>query len=312
MKGVFVTRAVVADRRFLGLRSRLQKSACFFAAASKMPTRSPARSRAPRTLSVVVPCYEEALNVKPLTTRLFKALRAAKLEAELLLVDDDSGQGTVDTLAAVAALQKDGYAVRAHVRRRHEGSGLSSAVVLGIGMARHAVVLVMDADLQHEPESVPAVAAPVLDGAADFSVGSRHVGGGEVDGSWPLARRVISWGATALARPLTACSDPMSGFFCLRRDTFDRGAAVGLNPMGYKIGLELMVRCGCARVAEVPITFRDREAGASKLTMKQNVLYLRHLAHLYAFAYPKTLALALAALVALAAAAVRLALALLS
>ena len=104
----------------------------------------------------------------------------------------------------------------------------------------------------------------------------------------------------------------MSGFFCLRRDTFDRGAAVGLNPMGYKIGLELMVRCGCARVAEVPITFRDREAGASKLTMKQNVLYLRHLAHLYAFAYPKTLALALAALVALAAAVVRLALALLS
>ena len=277
-----------------------------------MPARSPARSRTPRTLSVVVPCYEEALNVKPLTTRLFKALRAAKLEAELLLVDDDSGQGTVDTLAAVAALQKDGYAVRAHVRRRHEGSGLSSAVVLGIGMARHAVVLVMDADLQHEPESVPAVAAPVLDGAADFSVGSRHVGGGEVDGSWPLARRVISWGATALARPLTACSDPMSGFFCLRRDTFDRGAAVGLNPMGYKIGLELMVRCGCARVAEVPITFRDREAGASKLTMKQNVLYLRHLAHLYAFAYPKTLALALAALVALAAAVVRLALALLS
>ena len=69
-----------------------------------------------------------------------------------------------------------------------------AAVVLGIGMARHAVVLVMDADLQHEPESVPAVAAPVLDGAADFSVGSRHVGGGEVDGSWPLARLDVSGG----------------------------------------------------------------------------------------------------------------------
>ena len=245
-------------------------------------------------LSVVVPCYEEADNIKPLCTRLFKACRAAKLSVELLLVDDDSGAGTKATERVVAALQKDAYNIRMHIRRRGEGRGLSSAVVLGIEKAAHATVLCMDADLQHEPESVPAVAAPVLSGAADFAVGSRNVGGGSIGGDWPLIRRVISWGATALARPLAPCSDPMSGFFCLRKETFARGAAAGLNPMGYKIGLELMVRCRCKAVQEVPITFRDREAGESKLTMKQNLLYLRHLAHLYWFKMPRTVAVLVA------------------
>jgi len=101
---------------------------------------------------------------------------------------------------------------------------------------------------------------------------------------WPLIRRIISWGATALARPLTSCSDPMSGFFALPRSTLNR--AKSLNPTGYKIGLELMVRCRCTEIAEVPIRFRDREQGESKLTMKQNLLYLAHLARLYWFAYP--------------------------
>ena len=244
-------------------------------------------------LTVVVPTYEEADNIKPLCTRLFKACRAAKLTVELLLVDDDSGAGTEATERVVAVLQKDAYDIRMHIRRRHEGRGLSSAVVLGIEKATHPTVLCMDADLQHEPESVPAVAAPVLAGAADFAVGSRNVGGGSIGGDWPLIRRVISWGATALARPLAACSDPMSGFFCLRKETFAHGAAAGLNPMGYKIGLELMVRCRCEKIQEVPITFRDREAGESKLTMKQNLLYLRHLAHLYWFKMPRTVAVLL-------------------
>jgi dolichol-phosphate mannosyltransferase len=102
---------------------------------------------------------------------------------------------------------------------------------------------------------------------------------------WPLIRRIISWGATALAKPLTSCSDPMSGFFALPRSTFER--AKYLNPTGYKIGLELMVRCKCQNIVEVPIQFRDREAGESKLTMKQNLLYLAHLARLYWFVYPK-------------------------
>lgn len=274
-------------------------------------------------LSVIVPTYEEAENVRPLCTRLFEATRAAGLDVELLLVDDDSGQGTADTRRIVEQLRRAGYNIHVRVREKREGKGLSSAVLLGLRTAKNRVLLVMDADLQHEPESVPAVAAPVLTGQAEFAVGSRNVTGGQVAEGWPLVRRVISQGATLLARPLTTCSDPMSGFFCLSRRVLQRAEEGGVNPMGYKIGLELMVRSRCKAVAEVGITFRDRcaprspraraqhahpaaptltshshgrcvprrgcrysEHGESKLTMKQNLLYLKHLAHLYIFAYP--------------------------
>jgi len=222
--------------------------------------------------------------VEALTKRLFKATLAANLDVELVLVDDDSGQDTVETLRAVDRLKNEGYNVRVRVRRSQEGKGLSSAVLVGLRETDRDYCLVMDADLQHEPESVPSILAPVMSGQGDFAVGSRHVGGGETSQDWPLIRRVISWGATALARPLTSCSDPMSGFFALSRSTFER--AKYLNPTGYKIGLELMVRCRCKKIVEVPIQFRDREAGESKLTMKQNLLYLTHLARLYWFSYP--------------------------
>ena len=235
-----------------------------------------------RELSVVVPTYEEAMNIEPLCKRLFAATAKAGITTELYIVDDDSGQGTLDTVKVVDGLKKD-YDIKLHIRRKGEGSGLSSAVILGLRNAAYGTLLVMDADLQHEPEAVPAVALPIFEGTGDFSVGSRNTDGGKVE-DWPLHRKLISGGATALALPLASCSDPMSGFFCLSRDTFKKGT--GLNPMGYKIGLELMVRCGCTKVVEVPITFRDREAGESKLTMKQNLLYVMHLAHLYWFKSP--------------------------
>ena len=235
-------------------------------------------------LSIVVPAYDEALNIRPLTERLFAATRAAKLEAELIVADDESS-GSEATQEVVKALAAEGYSVRLHARRRTEGRGLSSAVLLGFQQARHEAVLCMDADLQHEPEAVPAVAAPILAGTADFSVGSRNVGGGGLGFEWSPIRRIISAGATSLAWPLSSSSDPMSGFFCLRKATLARGADSGINAMGFKIGLELMVRCRCQTVVDVPITFQERIAGESKLSMKQNVLYVRQLASLYVFKF---------------------------
>lgn len=236
-----------------------------------------------KAVSVVVPCYEEALNVRPLCERLFAATKKAGLETELLLVDDYSGQGSKDTQDVVQQLRKEGYKIDVKVRMPEEGKGLSSAVLAGLKMAKHETMLVMDADLQHEPESVPDVAGPILRGEADFAVGSRHVEGGKAE-NFPLVRQLISFVATALAYPLTPSTDPMSGFFAISKTTFNRGCA-NINPMGFKIGLELMVRCGCKNVKDVPITFRDREAGESKLTMKQNFYYLQHLAYLYWFKY---------------------------
>ena len=115
----------------------------------------------------------------------------------------------------------------------------------------------------------------------------------------PVHYRVLSAGATMLARPLSSSTDPMSGFFCLSRETLARGKAAA-NPVGFKIGLELAVRCGVARVTDVPITFQERVAGESKLSMKQNVLYLRQLLALYWFKFKLTLLALAAALVAVA------------
>ena len=221
---------------------------------------------AAKTLSVVVPAYDEALNIRPLTERLFAATRAAKLETELIVADDESS-GSEATREVVEALAKEGYSVRLHARRRSEGRGLSSAVLLGFQQARYEAVLCMDADLQHEPEAVPAIAAPVLAGSADFAVGSRNVGGGGLGFEWSLVRRIISAGATSLAWPLSRSSDPMSGFFCLRKATLARSADAGVNTMGFKIGLELMVRCRCTAVVDVPITFRERLTLTLTLTL---------------------------------------------
>ncbi|KAH9256632.1 hypothetical protein BASA81_005136 [Batrachochytrium salamandrivorans] len=235
-------------------------------------------------VSIVVPTYKESKNIELLTRRIFQTLaKCPEIQAQLFLVEDDSGEDTLETKRIVDRLSKD-FPIRLRIRTPNQGKGLSSAVLLGLRETTSEYLVVMDADLQHEPESLPDLLAPVLSGQAEFAIGSRNALGAETSESWPLVRRVISWGATALARPLTSCGDPMSGFFALPRTTLDR--AKYLNPTGYKIGLELMVRCRVKEVIEVPIQFRDREFGESKLTMKQNILYVQHLARLYWFAYP--------------------------
>ncbi|EGD78657.1 hypothetical protein PTSG_01636 [Salpingoeca rosetta] len=232
-----------------------------------------------KKLSVVVPTYNETDNIRPLVTRLFAATKKAGIEAEVLIMDDES-KGTPETERIVAMLSAEGYNVRIHVRRRSEGRGLSSAVLLGFEKAKYETMLCMDADLQHEPESVPAVAAPVLNKKAEFSVGSRNIRGGGLGFDWSMTRRLISSTATMLARPLTPSTDPMSGFFCTTKTVLNR-AKDRCNPIGFKIGLEIMARCRCDPVADVAITFRERVAGESKLTMKQNIQYVEQLLYLY-------------------------------
>ena len=117
----------------------------------------------------------------------------------------------------------------------------------------------------------------------DFVIGSRYVRGGSIDPTWSMFRRWNSRIASLLARGLTAVRDPMAGYFALKQSTFARAAE--LRPMGYKIGLELIVRCDCGCVREVPIDFQDRVCGESKLSLAQQWLYLRHLGRLYAAKY---------------------------
>merc|ERR1711907_914615 len=197
-------------------------------------------------LSVVVPTYNETKNIRPLCERLFKACRAANITVDLWYMDDESS-GTPETEKIVEELRKEGFSASIHVRRKGEGRGLSSAVLLGFDRAKYDTMLCMDADLQHEPEAVPGVAAPVLNGDAEFSMGSRYVSGGGFGFEWSFIRRAISLGATALCKPLTSCTDPMSGFFCVNKATLARGRD-SINPIGFKIALEIMVRCRCKKV----------------------------------------------------------------
>ncbi len=232
----------------------------------------------PPLVSVVVPAWNEAENLPLLVPRVDAAL--AGVAYEVVVVDDGSRDGTPAACAELATR----YPVRLVVRDAPE-HGLSGAVLRGIAESRGATVVVMDADLQHPPERLPALLA-ALDGGADFALGSRYVAGGSTDGHWTLFRKVNSWVATALARPFAGrVRDPMSGFFALRRETLDR--ARRLTPLGYKIALELMCKCRVRQVVEVPIHFGLRTRGQSKLTLAQQFRYLEHLSRLYDFTFPR-------------------------
>jgi dolichol-phosphate mannosyltransferase len=258
------------------------------------PGGTAAEADAPK-LSVVVPTFNERENLPRLAEALFRALDGAGVRGELVVVDDDSPDGTAEAALEIAGRDpappqagearpgeedrrsSGGTLHPVHVLVRRGRKGLSSAVLEGVAAARAPVVCVMDADLSHPPEAVPLLYYEVLSGA-DIAVGSRLVEGGGVE-DWPLGRRLISKGATLLARPLTPVHDPMSGFFCFRRSLV-RGAR--LEPEGYKILLEILARCDIARAVEVPYIFRDRRAGRSKLSGRVMRQYLRHLLRLYA------------------------------
>ena len=237
-----------------------------------MPNTSPAPETADRNVSIIVPTFREAANIAPLAERIDAALSGTGIEWELLLVDDDSGDGSE---AVVAELSRR-LPVRMVVRREPPRD-LSLAVIEGIGLSRFDRLVVMDADLSHPPERIVDLLA-ALDGGCDMVIGSRYAPGGIVDSSWSLYRVLNSRLATWLARPLVKCADPMAGFFATRRSALPDLQT--LRPMGYKIALELMVR-GRLRVREIPIDFRDRSVGFSKMNWRQQIRFVRHLSRLY-------------------------------
>ncbi len=223
-------------------------------------------------VSIVVPTFREAENLPALAGRIEAVLSGRGLEWELILVDDDSRDG----IEAVAGELARRLPVRLEVRR-DSPRDLSRSVLRGIGRSRSGRIVVMDADLSHPPERIPDL-VQALDGGCDMAVGSRYAPGGRIERGWGLWRFLNSCAATLLARPLTDCADPLSGFFALDRRALPD--LTRLRPIGYKIGLELMVR-GRLRVAEIPIDFADRSQGASKMGLRQQVDYLRHLKRLY-------------------------------
>jgi dolichol-phosphate mannosyltransferase len=228
-------------------------------------------------VSIVIPTFREHDTLVELLPTLFRVLARAGLAAEVIVVDDDSRDGTEALCEKLAAA----HAVRLVTRR--DERGLATAVLHGLRAARGNICVVMDADFSHPPEAVPALVAAAKSPDCDMAIGSRYVVGGAVDRNWGWFRRLNSRVASLLARGLTSAADPMAGFFAIRTEQLKRAAAI--RPIGYKIALELIVRCDCRRIVEVPISFHDRRIGKSKLSLAQQWLYLRHLARLYAARY---------------------------
>ena len=229
-------------------------------------------------LSVIIPTFREISNLEAMAVAIDTVLVKEGILYEVIFVDDNSQDGSEELGARLAQ--------RLPVRMivRHEEKGLATAVLEGLDVARGEFVLVMDADLSHPAERIPDMLAKLESGAHDFVVGSRYVAGGSLDPSWTWFRHLNSKVATLLALPLARVRDPMSGFFAFRRAAMPERRL--LSPIGYKIGLELLVKGEFKKPGEVPIHFADRVHGYSKLSWKEQVRYLRHLRRLYQFRFP--------------------------
>ena len=223
--------------------------------------------------SVVIPTYNEAGGIERLIVTLSEVFRSHGLDGELIVVDDNSPDGTgaiVDRLALT-------YPVRC--LHRPGKMGLSSGVIDGWKFARpeSEALGVMDADFSHDANVLPQMVAALASGEYGLAIGSRYVPGGGIE-NWPLKRKITSLVAIALAKPLTPVRDITSGFFLVRRRALE---GVELDPIGFKIGLEVIAKAHYGRALEVPYVFTDRVAGTSKLNQSEIFNYLRQLGRIY-------------------------------
>ncbi len=222
-----------------------------------------------KAVSIVIPTYNEKDNIVPLIQRINNAM--AGYDYEVVFIDDNSADGTADLVRSLSSQ----YPAKVVVRK--DKRGLASAVIDGLGYVSSRTVVVMDADLQHPPEVIPALVREIM-GGADIVTASRYCPGGSCPQDWGVVRKLLSRGAIMLAHALLPAtrksSDPMSGFFAFNQDVVD-GAQ--LNPIGYKILLEVLMEGKFQRAAEVPYHFDTRSGGESKLSSRQQIEYLKQL-----------------------------------
>ncbi|NEO99688.1 MAG: glycosyltransferase [Symploca sp. SIO2E9] len=243
---------------------------------SELPKPFKSFDEAPIKLSLIIPTYKEAANVQTIVDQLSSLLDEALPQAyELIIVDDNSPD---DTWKIAQELMPKYPQLQ--VMRRVNERGLSSAVIRGWQASRGEVLGVIDADLQHPPELLLKLWGEIQRGG-DMAVASRHVDGGGVS-DWSIVRRFLSRGAQILGLIILPgvigrVSDPMSGYFMVRRKCI---IGQRLNPLGYKILIEVLARGRVPWIGEVGYVFQERQEGESKVTSKQYVDYLRHLIRL--------------------------------
>ena len=225
------------------------------------------------TLSLVIPTYNESRGLEALIERVYGVLDGAGIPAEIVVVDDNSPDGTGEVAENLARR----FTMK--VVHRSGKLGLSSAVIDGWAVASGKILGVMDADLSHDSEILPDMVASITEGGAEVAVGSRYIPGGGL-GEWPWFRQVTSKVAVLLGRPICPVHDVTSGYLMFRRSVIQ---GVTLDPIGFKIGLEVLVRGRYETFTEVPYTFVDRAAGKSKFGMHEIRNYLVQLLRLGLF-----------------------------
>lgn len=223
------------------------------------------------SFSLIIPTYNEKDNIRLLLDCLRETLGASE-EVEIIVADDDSPDLTWQIVENYALLDK-----RIKVFRRIKNKGLSKAVIEGFINAKGDILGVMDADLSHDHKILPKMISAVRDEGYDLVVGSRRIPGGGAD-KWPWYRKISSDIATVIAKTILdiKLSDPMSGYFTLKRELFEK-VKQEINPRGYKILLEIYVRSNPPRVKEVPFIFKDRKQGYSKVNTKVMLQYMQML-----------------------------------
>lgn len=225
-------------------------------------------------ISIILPTYNEAENLPIIIPRIFNILEKAGIAAEVIVIDDNSPDGT----GKIAQRISNKYPVKVNIRKNKRGLG--TAILKGLQMARGEICVVMDTDLSHPVEAIPDMIKLIIEKKADMTLGSRYIeGGGFQDSSF--IRKTVSKVAGLLARGITTATDPTSGFMAIRKSILKD---TNLDPISWKLPLEIIVKCR-PRVVEVPIIFTTRQKGKSKLNLKVSLKYLQHLFNLYCYRF---------------------------
>jgi dolichol-phosphate mannosyltransferase len=227
------------------------------------------------TLALIIPTLNEAQNIRNVLNRVRSVLDPVGIDYEILVVDDDSSDGTGEIVSAIGL---EDPRVRLIVRKG--AKGVAGATLLGWENTDASIVGAMDADLQHPPELVPALVAEILAGH-DVAIGSRYADGGSL-GNWNLPRKLLSnaalWVAMPVQRKQIRAKDPTAGYFLVRRECIDQ---IQFQRTGFKLLLDVLVRGRIRSIKEIPYTFESRHHGASKATFKVACEYAGLLARLY-------------------------------
>jgi len=233
-------------------------------------------------IALVIPTYNERENVSLLIPKIYKVFKKSKTIGQILIVDDNSPDGT---WKIVKALQKEYDTL--HLLRRSAKKGLGSAYRAGftyvLETIKADVIFEMDADLSHDPRSIPSFLQMISCGY-DVVVGSRYIEGGTTV-NWPLMRRIISFGANMIANLLLRLQmhDVTSGFRCYRRWVLEKIDMGSITSEGYAFQEEMLFRAKKvqARLGEIPIRFVDRRAGRSKLSKKEILHFFLKIVQLF-------------------------------